>query len=59
MATYKAAYWTDGNGVEILLTLTEHAKLSDKELAEEGLKEAKKIGLDLSYGNIVIGEWTE
>jgi len=59
MTTYRAAYWTDGKGAEVVLTLPEHAGLSDEELIAEAKRYAEEIGLDLSYGEIVIGEWTE
>ena len=59
MTTYRAAYWTDEQGAEVVLTLPEHAELSNEELITEALRYAKEIGLDLSYGEIVIGEWTE
>lgn len=59
MATYRAAYWTDGKGAEVVLTGPEHAHLSDEELIAEARKEAESAGLDLSYGEIVVGEWTE
>lgn len=57
--TYRAAYWTDGKGAEVVLTLPEHAQLSDAELIAEARRYAEEVGLDLSYGEIVIGEWTE
>jgi len=56
--TYRAAYWTDGQA-EIVLTLPEHAHLSDDDLLAEALAEAERQGMDLSYGQIVIGIWTE
>ena len=59
MTTYRAAYWTDGQGAEVVLTLPEHAHMSDKELIAEAQQYAKEIGLDTSYGRIEIGEWTE
>jgi hypothetical protein len=59
MATYKAAYWTDGKGAEVVLTLPEHAHLSNEELIAEALREAEKVGLDMSYGEIVVDDWTE
>lgn len=59
MKTYKAAYWKNEHGAEIVLTAPEHSNLSDKELIEEAIKEAGKIGLDLYSGEIVIGDWTE
>lgn len=57
--TYRAAYWTDGQGAEIVLTLPEHAHLSDDDLLAEAMAEAERQGMDLSYGQIVIGIWTE
>ena len=59
MTTYRAAYWTDGKGAEVVLTLPEHSALSDEELIAEARRYAEEIGLDLSYGEIVIGEWTK
>lgn len=59
MKTYKAAYWKNEHGAEIVLTLPEQARLNDEELIEEAIKEAEKIGLDLSSGEILIGNWTE
>jgi len=56
--TYRAAYWTDGKA-EIVLTLPEHAHLSDDDLLAEAMAEAERQGMDLSYGQIVIGVWTE
>lgn len=31
--------------------------MSDEELIAEALQEAEKVGLDMSYGKIEIGEW--
>ena len=59
MTTYRAAYWADGRGSEIVLTLPEHAHLSNEELIAEATAEAKRQGMDLSYGRIEIGEWTK
>ena len=59
MATYRAAYWTDGKGAEVVLTLPEHAHMSDEELLAEAQRYAEEQGLDLSYGEIVIGEWAD
>jgi len=59
MMTYRAAYWTNGKGAEVVLTLPEHAHLSDEELIAEATRYAEEVGLDLSYGEIVIGEWAE
>ena len=59
MAVYRAAYWTDGKGAEVVLTLPEHTHLSDDDLLAEARRYAEEQGLDLSYGEIVIGEWAE
>ena len=59
MATYRAAYWTDGKGAEVVLTLPEHTHLSDEELIAEARRYAEEQDMNLSYGEIVIGEWTE
>lgn len=59
MAVYRAAYWTDGRGAEIVLTLPEHEHMSDEELIAEARRYAEEQGLDLSYGTIVVGEWAE
>ena len=56
---YRAAYWTDGRGAEIVLTLPEHAHMSDEELIAEARRHAEEQGFDLSYGTIVVGEWIE
>jgi len=55
--TYRAAYWTDGHGGELVLTAPEHAHLSDEELLAEARAEAERVGLDLSDGRIEVGEW--
>ena len=59
MTTYRAAYWTDGKGAEVVLTLPGHVHLSDDDLLAEARRYAEEVGLDLSYGEILIGEWTE
>jgi len=56
---FRAAYWTDGKGAEVRLTGPEHAHLSDEDLLAEARAEAERVGLDLSYGEIVIGEWAD
>lgn len=55
--TYRAAYWTDGQGGELVLTAPEHATFSDEELLAEARAVAERVGLDLSYGRIEISEW--
>ena len=54
---FRAAYWTDYDGGELLLTGPEHAGLSDDELMAEAWAEAGVLGVDLSDGEIEIGEW--
>lgn len=56
--TYRACYWTDGRG-EVRLTGPEHASLPDEDLEAVALAEAEYAGLDLSYGRLVIGDWTD
>lgn len=56
--TFRAAYWTDGQG-ELLLTLPAHWSVPDEVLLTEALAEAERIGLDLSYGWIEVGLWTD
>lgn len=53
---FRVAYWTDGKGAEVRLTGPEHALLLDKTLLAEARAEAERVGLDFSYGEIVIGE---
>ena len=57
--TYRAAYWTDHEGGELVLTGPEHAKLDDDALLAEARAEAERADLDLSYGEIEIGDWTD
>src|SRR5690606_3852516 len=56
---YRAAYWTDGRGAEIVLTLPEHSDMSDEELIAEARRYVVDVGLDISNGEIVVGEWME
>ncbi|HEX7039624.1 MAG TPA: hypothetical protein VF202_05895 [Trueperaceae bacterium] len=55
--TYRAAYWTDGQGGELVLTAPEHSTLSEEALLAEARAEAERAGVDLSYGRIEIGDW--
>ncbi len=57
--TYRACYWTDDRGAEVRLTGPEHAHLPDDELEASARAEAEHAGLDLSYGRLVIGDWTD
>lgn len=56
---FRAAYWTDHQGGEIVLTLPEQSHLSDSKLLAEARAEAESACLDLNRGDIVIGRWTE
>jgi len=56
--TFRACYWTDGRG-EVRLTGPEHTSLSDDELEIVARALAEIAGLDLSYGRLVIGDWTD
>ena len=56
--TYRAAFWTDGDG-EIVLTGPEHSHLPEDELLEEARAEAERGDVDLSIGSLVVGDWTE
>jgi len=57
--TYRACYWTDDRGAEVCLTGPENAHLPDDRLEGVARFEAEGIGLDLSYGRLVIGDWTD
>lgn len=57
--TYRAAYWVDNEGGELVLTAPEHANLSDEELRSEARAYAEREGLDLSVGKIAVGDWTD
>lgn len=56
---YRACYWTDGDGVKVCLTGPALARLPDDMLEAVARAEAKHVGLDLSYGRLVIGDWTD
>lgn len=57
--TYRACYWTDGQVAEVRLTGPENAHLPDDRLEAVARAEAEGMGLDLSYGRLVIGDWTD
>ena len=72
MTTYRACYYaTPGGQAETVLTLPEHAALSDDALLAEALAEADRAGLIgdddpedlLTHQQLVdgltIGEWTD
>jgi hypothetical protein len=58
--TYRAAYFlsTDTQG-EVVLTTETQSHLSDAELVAAAQHVAEDVGLDLSGGAIVIGDWRE
>ena len=60
--TFKAAYIADdGSSTSggLRLTTEEQAGLSYDELLAEAMKEAKKIGIEISASDISVGDWTE
>lgn len=58
--SYRAAYWLSADGQsEVVLTGREHASLDDDALEAEALAEARRAGLELEGGRIVIGTWRE
>ena len=56
MAETRLAYWFDEkSGAYVELAGTEwDGDLSDEELLARALEEAEKVGMDLSYGKIII-----
>lgn len=58
-SAYRACYWTDDRVAEVRLTGPEHAHLPPEELITSARAEAEKVGLDLSRGRLVIGDWTD
>lgn len=64
MTTYRAAYTRQtADYGEILLTLPEHANLSDAELIAEALHYARSADaeaqIELTEDDIEVGDWTE
>jgi hypothetical protein len=58
--SYRAAYWLSADSQsEVVLTGPEHASLDDDALEAEALAEARRAGLELDGGRIVIGTWRE
>lgn len=58
--TYRAAYWvSEDRQAEVVLTTESHAELPDHLLIAEAAKAANAVGVDLSTGEIVIGDWTD
>ena len=58
-ADFRAVYWTDGQGGEVLLTTEEEAHLSDGELWDIAEAQAAEVELDTSYGDIRLGYWRD
>lgn len=59
---YRAAYLTDETGFgTLVLTLPEHAGLSDEELMAEAMAEAKRAGIanEIDADRVKIGTWRE
>lgn len=60
MKTYRACYWISSNcQADVLLTCEDQSHMTDDELLKIALRNAGEVGLDLSTGSLVIGEWTE
>lgn len=59
MPAYRACYWQDGAGGEVRLTGPEHARLPDDQLEAVARALAEDVGLDSSFGRLVIGGWTD
>ena len=58
--SYRAAYWLSADSQsEVVLTGREHAALDDDALEAEARAEARRAGLELDGGRIVIGTWRE
>lgn len=55
---YRACYWlSDDRQAEVVLTLPDHAGLSDEDLYRLAREEAERGDLDLTTGTLEIGEW--
>lgn len=59
MSTYRACYWIDKKGGEVRLTGPEQAHWPDDALEDVARAEAERVGLDLSRGYLIIGDWTD
>jgi hypothetical protein len=60
MTTYRAAYWiSDDEQAEEVLTSEAQAGLDDDALRAAAEAQAARVGLDLSTGEIRIGQWTD
>lgn len=57
---YRAAYLmsADGQG-EVVLTGPEHSGLDDDALIAEARAEARRAGIELDGGRIVVGTWRD
>lgn len=59
-STFRAAYWVAADcSSDLRLTSEDQAHLSDEELMAAALEEAKNSCVDLSNGQINIGDWAE
>lgn len=60
MTTFRAAYWvSDDRQHDLLLTTPEQSQLDDAALLAAAREEAARADVDLSTGEIVVGEWRE
>ena len=55
--TYRAAYWSDGQG-SVILTPEDMAEATDEYLIAEALAEMEKTGLTMGDGEILVGYYT-
>jgi hypothetical protein len=59
-STYRAVYWLSSDKQsEIVLTTPGESSLPEEDLLAVARKEAGNIGLDISGGSLVVGDWTE
>ena len=55
---YRAAYWISEDAQhEVVLTLPEHAELSEAKLLSLALEEAHSSGLVVEPGRVEVGDW--
>jgi hypothetical protein len=60
MKSYRACYWvSDDHQADVVLTCEYQADLPDEFLFALARRNASEVGMDLSTGSLVIGEWTE
>ena len=58
--TYRAAFWTSlsDSMAGVVLTTPEESHLSDAELIDIAKKAADEIGMDISFGEILVGDYS-